>query len=388
VGYATIPARINEETGAADGTLSSAFRSAIEKDLANTGVPGAQIVVRREGELLWSACAGQLSFVSQEDFQSRSGTANVRREDRFVIASVTKLVVACVALSLAECGELDLDCPVAWWLPDLPNSDRITVRMLLGHRSGLREYFKDRWVRQRLKEDPLRSWNRREVLEAVKRLGSEKEPGQRFAYRNTNYIAVGEILESCTGKTVRRLVEDHVSRPLGLRTLSFSQKSSSGGRLAAPHTRLFGRIFDPLKRTGGQIPTDAIGEVWTDGGIVASAEDIAALTDALFGGRALRPETVEVMSTAPVSSPNGVRKMLQIVSPGVAESAYGLGVAIEKREETYTLGHDGMYLGWSAVTTFEPRSRVTMTILTNLLNLPVPAHRLQKALRSVLDGKS
>ena len=210
--------------------------------------PGAQIVVRRQGELLWSACAGRLDLASRERFKGGSDrdAGNVGREDRFVIASVTKLVVACVTLFLVERGELDLDRPVVRWLPDLPNADRITVRMLLAHRSGLREYFKDQLVRQELKNNPLRSWDRREVLEAVSRLGAEKEPGQRFAYKNTNYIAIGEVLELCTGKTIGNLVADHISRPLSLKTMSFSRESPGAGRLATPHTRWFGRIFDPI----------------------------------------------------------------------------------------------------------------------------------------------
>ncbi len=385
-GHAPVPAVIHAEAGGADGILSSAFRVAVEDGLAKTGVPGAQIAVRRERKLLWSACAGRLRPDPRESSGSTSGMGDVGREDRFIIASVTKLVVACVALSLAERGELDLDRPVAWLLPDLPNADRITTRMLLGHKSGLREYFRDQWIRQKLKNDSLRSWNRREVLDAIGRLGVEKEPGQRFAYRNTNYIAIGEILELCTGKTIGALVEDHVNRPLGLKTLAFTEANSGYKRLASPYTRLFGRIFNSLSYTGGRMPTDAVGEVWTGGGIAASAEDVATLTDALFRGQLLRPEKVEAMSSASGPGPNSIPEILQKVSSGATESAYGLGVSIEKRGETRTLGHNGMYLGWSATTTFDTRSRVTVTVLTNLAALPVPADRLHKAIRDGLDG--
>ncbi len=155
-----------------------------------------------------------------------------------MVASVTKLVVACTALSLVERGELQLDAPVARWLPELPEGDRITVRMLLGHRSGLPEYFRDDEVRRRLIQDPLASWSRTELLEAVGRPGRETAPDERFAYRNTNYIAIGELLARCSGRAVGDLVQERVGRPLGLGTLSFAGEEHGPGRLAAPHRRL------------------------------------------------------------------------------------------------------------------------------------------------------
>ena len=137
------------------------------------------------------------------------------------------------------------------------------------------------------------------------------------------------------------------------------------------------------------MPSDAVGEVWTDGGIAASAEDVATLTDALFTGELLRPETVETMSHAPAAfgSETGiVFRMLRKISPGAAESSYGLGVASEKRGQVWALGHNGMYLGWSAITSFDTRTRVTITVLTNLLGLPVPAHGPHGGLYEALGG--
>lgn len=176
--------------------------------MSRTGVPGAQVAMMRDGELLWSACAGKVSLADQRQYVARS--------DRFVIASVTKLVIATVTISLVERGELELDSTIDRWLPRIPNAGRITIRMLLSHGSGLPEYFKDEWLREQLHDDPLRHWSRREVIDAIARLGPAAEPGERFAYCNSNYLVLGEILEVCTGKSIGKLVEDYVSRPLRL----------------------------------------------------------------------------------------------------------------------------------------------------------------------------
>ena len=362
VGGVPPPARVTGRHGEADGVLSDALWAAMKRELDRTRIPGAQAAVRRNGTLLWSASAGRIELTGRDK-------GAVGREDRFVIASATKLVVACVAMSMAERGELNLDEPIGKWLPDLPNAERLTVRMLLGHTSGLREYFEDKLLGRRLRHEPFYLWTRREVLEAVQRLGAEAKPGERYTYRNSNYVALGEILELCAGKSLESLVRERIAKPLGLRTLSFVTDSSDGSRVASPHVAVLGRVFDPLSRTGGEIPSHAAGEVWADGGIASSAEDLAAFTEALFGGGLLQPETVEAMT-----EPN----------EWVPQGSYGLGVGIWEYKGARLLGHNGMYLGWSSIATFDTRSRATVSVFANLAGMDVPAERVMGALWEVL----
>ena len=117
---------------------------------------------------------------------------------------------------------------------------------------------------------------------------------------------------------------------------------------------------------------------------MASAKDLAVFTEALFSGRLLKVQTVEEMSTPPGYGETLIRRMLRLVSPGESENAYGLGVAIERQGDSSLLGHDGMYLGWTSATTYDTRSRVTVTVLTNLAGRTAPAQRLEKRLRAVL----
>lgn len=383
-GRSAVSSELQDERGMADAPLRSSLRCTTARRLRRLAVPGAQVAIRREGDLLWSACAGTLRL----DPNRSGSTGRVDRRDRFVVASVTKLVVACTTLSLVERGELHLDDPVAEWIPDLPHSNQITARMLLGHRSGLPEYFRDADVRRKLTSEPLASWSRDELLDAVVRLGSERAPDQRLDYRNSNYIALGEILARRTGSTVADLMAERVSRPLGLTTMSFAGNETGIGRLAAPHRRRLGRPVDLLTRTDGHVPSHAIGEVWADGGLSSSAEDLAALTEGLFEGKLLHLATVQDMTrryVSPGSAVRGVLGALQAIYLGPARRSYGLGVAIEQRASTTKLGHEGMYYGWSATTTYEPSTRTTVTVTTNLSGIPVPAERLERSLRAALS---
>lgn len=359
----------------------------MSQELATNRAPGAQVAVRRDGELLWSACFGCLKLSTRSADGNVEDAQHVSYKDRFVIASITKLVVACVVMFLVERGELKLDETIDRWLPKLPNADRITLRMLLSHGSGLREYGDDDLVQKQFEDNPFRAWNRQEIMDAIARLGPRAEPGERFTYTNSNYLIVGEILELSTNKSIESLIQDYISRPLGLDTLSFSENQPGAGRLAAPYDWLplrFRNPYDSLAYTGERMPSDAWGEVWTDGGIAASAEDLAVFTEALFSGNMLSYRSVEEMCTPPGYSETSIVRVLQQALARTAEDAYGLGVTIEQHRDSRLLGHDGMYLGWNSATTYDTRSRVTVTVLTNLAGRIAPAQRLEKKLRAAL----
>ncbi len=207
---------------------SDRLRTAVAAALARTRAPGAQVVVRRRGELLWAA-----------------RTAGVAATDRFVLASTTKPVVATLLCMLGERGALDLDAPVSTWLPGLPPA--LTPRLLLAHRSGLRDYTKDRRIARRMNGgDPAYAWTRGELIDAIVRAGAEREPDRRFAYRNGNYVIAAEIAERAGGRDIGALLDELIARPLGLETMSFSgsrtRDTASGdaaprGRPAGGHGR-------------------------------------------------------------------------------------------------------------------------------------------------------
>ena len=309
--------------------LSAAAAAALER----VRPPGAQVVVRRRGEVLFAATAGA-----------------VAPEDRFVLASTGKLATACVVLRLAEEGALDLDAPVLPWLPALPHAPSLTPRMLLAHRSGLRDY--------RLGDpDPGYAWTRAEVLRQIAARGSERAPDRRFAYRNANYVVLAEVAEQASGEPFGALVERLIARPLGLPGFSCA------GDVVAPHMRVLGRNVGL-----GPIPTHAFGEIWGDGPVASSAHDLARFTEALFGGELLAPGTLRAMVRRTDRFPRG--------------RGYGLGVMLYRTEGgAMVAGHDGIYLGWTASAGIDDATATTVAVVANLASLSTPAARIAAALR-------
>lgn len=317
--------------------------------------------MRRRGELVWTASAGRVNR-----------TDPVADFDRFVLASVTKLATACVVVRLAEQGALRLDDPLGTWLPELPNAGRLTPRLLLAHRSGLRDYPKDRALARRLGGgEPDHPWSRAEVIDAIARLGPEREPDHRFAYRNGNYVIAAELAERASGSGFAALLEEHIAQPLGIPGFSCAAEVP-GTRLAGPHAAVLRRPVDLLAVTRGRIPTDALGPVWGDGGVASSAQDLARFTEALFAGQLLTGPSLQAMTAR--SSRFGHKR------------GYGLGVMLERRPGAVVAGHDGLYFGWTASASRDDATATTIAVVANLAGPSVPAARVAKAARAALGA--
>ena len=128
------------------------------------------------------------------------------------VGSVTKTFVAVVVLQLADEGRIDLDAGIDRFLPDLADASRITPRELLQHTSGLNDYS----YQPAVLNDQHRVWTPSELIAVAEAAGPIGEPGGPFHYSNTNYIALGEIIEKVTGHSWDAEVRTRIVEPLGL----------------------------------------------------------------------------------------------------------------------------------------------------------------------------
>jgi D-alanyl-D-alanine carboxypeptidase len=177
----------------------------------------------------------------------REGKRPAEPDDRFGIASTTKTFVATVVLQLVGEGRLSLEDKVEHWLPGRIRGGReIAVRQLLNHTSGLSPGFPSA-LPPRSAQPPLLS-----------------RPGTTYEYSNTNYVALGLVVEEVTGHQLAQVVRDRLLRPLHLTDTSYGT--------AAPPPAWLGGSVESRRRVSG------------DGGIVSSAADLARFFRALLGG--------------------------------------------------------------------------------------------------------
>ncbi len=162
------------------------------------------ILVAREGDVLLEAGYGNADY--------ELGVAT-RGEHRYFIGSISKTFTAAAVLLLQEQGRIDLAAPVTSYVGDFPHGDRITVRQLLAHRSGLPNlHFRPDYA-----ELAVRHYDRpADVMELVRHEELASDPGARYAYNNLNYTALAWLIEQVTGVRYEEFLRREFLDPLDL----------------------------------------------------------------------------------------------------------------------------------------------------------------------------
>jgi len=281
------------------------------------GVPGAVLLVR-DGARTIGVASGRADVERLEP---------MRVSDRFRVGSVTKPFVATVVLQLAGEGRLGLADPVERWLPGVvPNGAAITVRQLLDHTSGLFDFAADPGFVAQAFRDPLRDWSPREIVAVATAHPPAFAPGAGWAYSDTNYFVLGLIVEAATGHTLAAELRSRILAPLRLRATSLPAGPDIAGRHA------HGYFLRPTT----DVTVGSPSVQWAAGALVSNARDLARFFRALLGGRLLRPDLLELMTTT-VAAPQ--------LGPG---QAYGLGLQKVPERCGVLWGHTGASPGYVA----------------------------------------
>ncbi|MGO9761948.1 MAG: serine hydrolase domain-containing protein [Solirubrobacteraceae bacterium] len=320
-------------SGEADG-LQAVLDSARQRSRA----PGAQAAIMLDGRLIWDGSSG---------FAILDGAAPVTPSTLFGLASVTKTYTAALTLRLVEAGRLGLDDTVGQWLGRrvVAAARETTVRQLLQMTSGLPDYLSDPALAQAL-EDPNHRWTENELLRAV----SAPSRVGRFAYSNTNYVLLGAIDARAAGASVGALLSALILQPLGLQDTYIERVNSVVARFA--HGYEFGASGIPIDTFAGArtVPTSLWGPVFTDGGIAATATDVARFADGLYLGGLLAPEELTTMLT-----------------PG-PDGSYGMGTYTYPFNGHLFQGHNGAFDGFSSDAFTDIERGVTIVALANGMN--------------------
>jgi D-alanyl-D-alanine carboxypeptidase len=260
-----------------------ALQTALAKTAMEHG-PGLYGLVTEAGSAVFTGAVG----VADLDQPRLIGAS-----DRYRIGSVTKLYVATLILQLAADGVLGLDDTIEDRLPGLvPDGAGITVETLLRLRSGLPDYL------TQLFGDPPTDlsaldqyWSPQQLVEAAL-AGPDRLPANsRYRYCSTDYILLGMIIEQATGQRVDAQMWQRIIKPLGLTDTIFPTVDPY---LRGPHAKGYLRTSSEAPYV--EMTTMTPSESWTAGAIVATASDVAAFLDGLFGGSLLPAEYLARMT--------------------------------------------------------------------------------------------
>jgi CubicO group peptidase (beta-lactamase class C family) len=281
----------------------------------------------------------------------------------FGIASGTKGVTALTVMSLADERLMPLSAPARSWLgTDLPLiDDRVTVEQLLSHTSGIGDYFD---------EDALGDIDDYALAVPVSELSTTaaylpilaghpmvSEPGERFRYCNSGFVVLALLAERAGGADLPELVAKRVCGPAGMTSTAFLRSDQLPGGAASGYLE----GFDGLRTNVLHLPVRGSG----DGGLYTTAADVTALWLAMFGGRILRPESVEAVVRPRHAVPQERRR-------------YGLGFWLHATGEAVIL--EGYDAGVSFYSVHQPSTSSTHTVIANTSTGASPVHQLLEEL--------
>jgi D-alanyl-D-alanine carboxypeptidase len=197
-----------------------------------------------------------------------------------------------ILLQLGAEGVVDLDEPVATYLPDLVNGDRITPRMLANSTGGTPDYVPDPGFEARVNANPFAGYTFDELLGYAQKTPPLFEPGTSWAYSHTEMAALVELLEEATGQSLEDLMASRIFEPLGM-TASSAHKNNA---IAEPAMHAYTNSRGVYEETTFWDPTWGL-----NGGMNASVADLGRWLRALNTGELL-DEADAAESLSPVTA--------------------------------------------------------------------------------------
>lgn len=130
--------------------------------------------------------------------------------------AVAFFYVSTLLLQLVDQKVVTLDDPLATWLPDLPDAEQVTLRMLANMTAGYPDYVQNPQLSQELYADPFRQWTPQEQIALSLSTPRVFAPGTNWDYSHTDYVILGQALEKITGQPLDVALQEQVLGPMGL----------------------------------------------------------------------------------------------------------------------------------------------------------------------------
>ena len=272
---------------------------------------------------------------------SMAGTpANLRMHFRIGSMAIPYLIT--LLLQEQDRGRLDLDDHVSKYLTDVPNANRITLRMLANSTSGYQDWIQgNQAFVDLLLSDVFRQWTPAELMRIAFARGPACDPGSCFHYAHTNFAVISRILRKVTGRPVATLMRERVFRPLRLRKTAISTYPA----IPQPVLHAYTSDRGPYEDSTSWSPSWTIGE----GTIMTSTIDEVARTARAIGtGRLIsRRSFREEFAPSTVGLP-----------PMTADRYYGLGIVVAS---TWRL-QNPMLNGWTGIMAYLPSKRISVAL--------------------------
>jgi CubicO group peptidase (beta-lactamase class C family) len=303
----------------------------------------------------------------------------------FRIGSVTKQFTAVTLLLLQEEGKLSLDDKLAKYYPDFPRASDITLAQMLHHTSGIYNYteHKDFFAK-----DGFVARTTDEMVQYIAGLPKTQdfEPGTSWYYSNSAYFILGGVIEKATGQKIADVLQARLFKPLGMTHTALDDEAEiAAGRVAGYGSTGPGK-FTNATFLSMTLPGAA-------GSMRSSAADLVKWNAALYGGKLLKPASLQAMLT-PGKLKDGTSTrpaMVELFKKAGQEdkgegTEYGYGVMLANKQGHKKVHHGGGINGFNAYLAEFPDDHMTIALLTNTIGKDVGATNVAERIERIALG--
>ncbi len=330
-----------ENTNQKYSIVIDSLKSLIAKEMEANNIPSVAIALVEDQQIVWASAFGY----SDSDKEIPATTRTIYR-----IGSVSKLFTDIAIMQMAETGILDIDAPIAEYLPDFkpenPFDTNITLRHLMSHHSGL------------IREPPVGNYfdpsmpTLHETVNSLKKTKLVLEPGSGIKYSNGAIAVTGYLLEKLHDKPFADILKEAVLEPLGMSSSSFVPEEKFGQRLAKGIMwTIDGREFSA--------PTFELGES-PAGCMYSTVEDLGVFICMLLNsgegrhGRILKQKTLEDMWKP------------QFIDNSKWHNEIGLGFNLQSDYQgRLRVRHGGAIYGFSTELSVLPRDKLGIVVVSS-----------------------
>ncbi len=304
---------------------------------------------------------GEGDYFIRRGVSDRSSGAPMNEAHYFRIASNTKTFTGAAVLILADEGKINLDAPIASYLAEynIPNGERITVRMLGNMTSGLFNYSDDElFLEPFVASGYSLAYTPQQLLATAFSHPPYFLPGPdaKHKYCNTDIVLLGLLMEKVTGKSAKQVIDEKVIQPMGL-THTYWPDS---GALATPYTHGYSKQDDSDNLLDASTWNPSWG--YTAGALVSTFADMKMWARAVADGSLL-------------SERSRAERFKWV------DDQYGFCVM----KAGYWVGHPGTIYGYNSHVFFHTVKKITLVILVNQALPGTPVEYFSAALRTILD---
>lgn len=321
------------------------YQRIVSKFMA-AGASGVSITVLSP-KGVWHGCGGKADAQKGIDMTP---------EHTLRIGSFSKVFTAVTILKLQEEGKLNITDKISKHLPSvminrIANANEVSIEQCLNHTSGIREYLEGSTI-EGIANGSIVKYSAAQNLALIYNKPADFPPG-KVNYSNTNYLLLSEIIKTVTGKSAYEVVREKLINPLGLRNTFASTVLPAS--LSQSYFEIDGRMQDVT-----WIDNNAVGgEGQLDGGIIATAHDVASFLEALLTGKVLSPASLKLMQSYQDIDPDTLPDELKYYKQ------YGLGLMKIQTDHGTAIGHDGHVYGFVGKVFYLPEHKLTVAILLN-----------------------